>query len=356
MWAEINNGTVDESRRLQYWEHRVKFTTSQWRVLPFLDDCDQFKKANVLSSFAVGVRNGDYGRGNRVTAQSVDRALRAVGQTIQLAGGQDPTKVHGGRERILQLRRQLESYRRADPPPKPQLAIPVSVIERLQEKAFATGRDSSTAEVADLATIAFFFLLRVGEYTMPASNRRTRTVQFRVLDVRFYKNGIIIPNTAPLCLLVQADGVSLCISNQKNGTRGETIHQHALLGRGICPMCALARRVAAIMALTGDEDTPIFLLSNGKHATAAMVRTEVRASVAELRLYKQGIKTCDVSSHSLRTGGAMAMKLNGCDLITIMKAGRWTSLTFLTYIHNQIAHLGANITARMANPVPFFSF
>ena len=52
----------------------------------------------------------------------------------------------------------------------------------------------------------------------------------------------------------------------------------------------------------------------------------------------------------------MAMKLNGCDLITIMKQGCWTSPTFLTYIHNQIAHLGANITNRMANQVPFFSF
>ena len=52
----------------------------------------------------------------------------------------------------------------------------------------------------------------------------------------------------------------------------------------------------------------------------------------------------------------MAMKLDGCDLITITKTGRWTSLTFLTYIHNQIAHLGANVTHRMANPVSFFSF
>ena len=52
----------------------------------------------------------------------------------------------------------------------------------------------------------------------------------------------------------------------------------------------------------------------------------------------------------------MAMKLNGCDLITIIKQGRWTSLTFLTYIHNQIAHLGANITRRMATHVPFFGF
>ena len=52
----------------------------------------------------------------------------------------------------------------------------------------------------------------------------------------------------------------------------------------------------------------------------------------------------------------MAMKLNGCDMVQIMKAGRWTSLTFLTCIHNQIAHLGANIGQRMATHVPFFSF
>ena len=51
----------------------------------------------------------------------------------------------------------------------------------------------------------------------------------------------------------------------------------------------------------------------------------------------------------------MSMKLNGCDLITIIKAGRWMSLTFLTYIHNQIVHLGANITHHIETRVPFFS-
>ena len=58
----------------------------------------------------------------------------------------------------------------------------------------------------------------------------------------------------------------------------------------------------------------------------------------------------------LRAGGVMAMKLNGCDMVQIMKVGRWTSLTFLTYIHNQIAHMGANIGQHMATHVPFFSF
>jgi len=182
-------------------------------------------------------------------------------------------------------------------------------------------------------------------------------VQFRLRDVRFYRQGVLIDCRSPYEVLAQADGVSLCIDNQKNGTRGETIHHHALPWHVVCPVRALARRVSRIVRAGGTLDSPISLLSrDGAHASAGMIRCAVRDAVTSLQLHRQGIPASAVGSHSLRAGGAMAMKLNGCDLITIMKQGRWTSLTFLTYIHNQIAHLGANIAARMAHPVPFFSF
>lgn len=234
--------------------------------------------------------------------------------------------------------------------------MPVSVIEHVQQAASHAHICSTTRATADLITMAFFFLLRVGEYTMPRPERCTRTIQFRVQDVRFYRDGIIIPNNAPATVLAQADGVALCISNQKNGTRGETIHHHRLPNRRICPVAATARRVAAIMTANHDQTTPISFVTQHQHISASAIRTTVRRSVTQLQLHRRGIRATDVGSHSLRAGGAMAMKLNGCDLVTIMKTGRWTSLTFLTYIHNQIAHLGANISGRMANPVPFFSF
>ena len=84
------------------------------------------------------------------------------------------------------------------PPPKPQLAVPVCVIEHLKIRAEAGWRTRYTHAVADLATITFFFLIRVGEYTIPARNHVTRTVQFRVWDVKFYRAGVIIPNTSPV--------------------------------------------------------------------------------------------------------------------------------------------------------------
>jgi hypothetical protein len=43
--------------------------------------------------------------------------------------------------------------------------------------------------LADLLTIAFFFLRRPGEYIMPTTKTKIRTVQFRRKNVRFFKDG-----------------------------------------------------------------------------------------------------------------------------------------------------------------------
>jgi hypothetical protein len=49
----------------------------------------------------------------------------------------------------------------------------------------------------------------------------------------------------------------------------------------------------------------------------------------------------------------MTMKLNGVDTITIKKQGRWSSNTFLDYIHEQIGALTAGVATQMALYIPF---
>jgi uncharacterized membrane protein AbrB (regulator of aidB expression) len=71
--------------------------------------------------------------------------------------------------------------------------------------------------------------------------------------------------------------------------------------------------------------------------------------------HRSGFTSTNTGFHSLRAGGAMALKLNGADMTTLVKQGRWTSLTFLTYIHNQISHLSASNSLMMSNPIPFFN-
>ena len=73
----------------------------------------------------------------------------------------------------------------------------------------------------------------------------------------------------------------------------------------------------------------------------------------KLNLHTQGIDTDLIGVHSLRAGGAMAMKLNGSSDTSIKKQGRWSSLTFLQYIHNQIAHLTKDLSTKMSTPLSY---
>jgi hypothetical protein len=81
----------------------------------------------------------------------------------------------------------------------------------------------------------------------------------------------------------------------------------------------------------------------------------LRNAVKSLHLHKHGIDPDLVGPHSLRAGGAMALKLTGADDTTIMKMGRWSGLTFLQYIHNQIAHISKGLTTKMNTRLEFIN-
>ena len=70
------------------------------------------------------------------------------------------------------------------------------------------------------------------------------------------------------------------------------------------------------------------------HLTNEDKRITIRRAVITLRLSKNGILSERVGSHSLRSGGAMTLKLSGADRDDIKKMGRWRSDAFLIYIHD----------------------
>jgi integrase len=201
--------------------------------------------------------------------------------------------------------------------------------------------------IADLLTIAFFFLLRPGEYTMPTSKSRTRTVQFRRKDVRFFKQGNVLPHNTPLAELRTADAVRLYLDNQKNGQRGSTMHHTARPG-AFCPVKALANRVHYLYTLVPlDDALPISLAAPGQHVSSSHITLAVRESVVLAGLLNSGYNPTRVSAHSLRASGAMALRLNNVGEDLIKKLGRWSSSTWLTYIHAQISSLTAGLSERM---------
>jgi hypothetical protein len=202
--------------------------------------------------------------------------------------------------------------------------------------------------------IAFFYLLRVGEYTSPSSPCDKRTIPLRLCDVRLWQRGALLPHTASLATLLSVDSATICIANTKNGTKGVVIH-HEAFGGSICPVAALARRIANIQQgpRTGTIDMVYHKLGRTSKVSDRDIGIAVRwGATCDGNLLK-GYTLNWISLHSLGAGGAMALKLSGASDSTIMRVGRWTSLTYLTYIHTQIGALTAGVAWKMSTVFTF---
>ena len=97
---------------------------------------------------------------------TVTSAITAVGQTIAMATGVNPTKVANSERFLLQLQIQLAGYAKKDPPTKKKLPVEADVPEKHIDMAYTNKEDTFAQATADLALIAFYYLLRIGEYTI----------------------------------------------------------------------------------------------------------------------------------------------------------------------------------------------
>ncbi len=192
-----------------------------------------------LLTFAVAVWEGQYSNGHQVQVQSVAKVLRFVSQKLVLDGHPDPRRASPAQHALdLPIAWLLKKYGDEDPPPEPKLAIPISTITAPLEKYQWS---TLLSAVADLVIIAFFYLLRVGEYTSPANPREKRTIPLWGCDIPLWtKDGHLIPHSVGVDALLQAKIATVCIAHTKNGTKGAVVHHSR--GRGpICPVAALAR-------------------------------------------------------------------------------------------------------------------
>ena len=136
---------------------------------------------------------------------------------------------------------------------------------------------------------------------------------------------------------------------------GQTLHQQSTgtLGGAVA---GLARRVHHILSNGGDESNVIcdvYLNKKWISVTGSNMVHAIRESVKALNLQENGYDPDMVGAHSLRAGGAMALKLMGYNDSDIQKFGRWTSNTWQMYIHSQIGKLSDGVAAKMSTHMPF---
>jgi hypothetical protein len=262
-------------------------------------------------------------------------------------GRADPTRRPGAARPDFRITAAIQGWARRDPAPARQRPFPIQLLEKV---AAAAARDPNPKDECrrDLIVIAFFFLLRAGEYNYSMSESAT---PFRLMDVELWRGEqrIDIMN-APAEQLLAATASYLVYTMQKNGVRNERIG-HGVTGHPVInPTTALARRIIHHRQHHAPRDTALY-----NYYVTAQRKGRISASdisghlqlTAQIWGAQYGFHQSHASSHSLRIGGATALLAAGVPKEVIMIMGRWQSDSVFRYWHaDALPHIDA-LAARM---------
>jgi hypothetical protein len=313
-------------------------------VDPYLQGTNFTEAVRTITGFAARVKVGGYGRGRTVKADTVSTAIAAVGKEIALASGINPTKMKHTEKLLPRIGQMLDGWRKVDGPVmKKLLPVEVDVPEYLVKLGLAPDATELTKATGDLSLVAFYYLLRVGEYTTKGShNESKQTVQFRMCDVVFflrneYGKSKQLPRNAPEEDIMNAECATLKLDNQKNGWRNVCVNQHHNGDELFSPVRGLGRRYIHIRKhMRGNWKTNLSAVFDEKGKRSDVTDKHIRqglklaASALEYPEFR-GIPIERIDMHSLRIGGANALHLAGYTDREIQKMGRWRGETFKEY-------------------------
>lgn len=260
----------------------------------------------------------------------------------------DPRRQHAGQAK---LNEDISTFTKQcileDPAPRPQIALPSFVVRYIAVNLVASA-SRKLHIVGNLIIMAYFFLLRVGEYTPSAEPRQT--VPLRKKDIRLWKNRQVLSNESSLMTLLTADAATICLENQKNGGRMCTVHHYSSDDSTLDPVRAIAHLIFALHGMPDTTALGTYINERGQkcQVRAKSIIDAVRLAADRCNLASYGYDLSRIGSHSLRSGGAMQLKLAGYDHDMIRKLGRWRSDTYLHYIQSQIGELTAGVARCMA--------
>lgn len=320
---------------------------------PFLDSMSRGERHRILSAFAQAVRDARFSpaRFHVITCGVVNSTLSHVASAFRSHDRPDPRLDVDGEIAFI-LRRQLKGYTNTDPGKKPQQAISSEILERLYHLSL-TDQDQA---ITSLLISAFFFAMRSCEYCTVTGRRRTKII--RLGGIRFYLGKRLLPHCSPI--LHKASSVTLTFEYQKNESRNESVTAHCTYHAFMCPVIQLAKTVRRIRAIPGSSDnSPINLYapafaSRPIHLHATHILNRLRTAVDFIGPAELGFTSADIGLHSIRSGAAMSMYLQGIPVYVIMLLGRWCSDAFLRYIRRNVQEFSAGVSRKMiANPLFF---
>ena len=274
----------------------------------------------------------------------------------------NPLKMNGSDKLLMPLQLMMSGFKKWDKPVEKKLPVEADVVELLCSLGQMDTASIRDAVAGDWTLIAFYYLLRIGEYTEKSVKGDSKqTVPFRMKDVTFFefnKAGALrqMPRNASDSRIMNAAGCTLRLGNQKNGWKNVCIF-HFANGEDIaCPIRALGRRFCHIRQHSKDPEEKLsayFVNGVRYHLKDSEVRERLKMAAAKLDYPERGIPIGAIDTHSLRSGGANALHLAGYSDREIQKMGRWRSDTFKEYIRENLSVFSQGMSTAMKKTFKF---
>ncbi len=256
-------------------------------------------------------------------------------------GAHDP-RLNSVHEINFRLQRTLHAWKHTDPAPLHVKPIPIPVIRRISVSATSDLADDTIRAATDIIIIAFFFLLRPGEYTDNNND------PFHLADMQLFIGDTRLPLlTAPASELCLARFASLTFTSQKNGVRGKVIGLTCSGNPSLCPFQAIIRCVLYLRSHTAPPTTPLARVFNTPNKVTASFLTSCICELVTALGPDLGFLPSKVLAHCLRAAGATTLLLAQVDPEVIRHIGHWCSDKMLRYLHVQAYPLMRDFSRRM---------
>ena len=304
-------------------------------------------KVPLLQVFAQRLRTGEAApKGRPIRSRTVEDYVRHVGQAFLSMGADDP-RMNSSQNIDFRLQRMFSYWKKSDSPPNRVKPVPIQVIRNILFVA-STSNNPLILRTADMIVLAFFFLLRPGEYTASPSD----TVPFDFKSVQLFLGPQRLDlNTATDAQLTCATFCSLTFTLQKNGVQGEVVGLGCSGDALLCPVKSMVRIITTLRLTNASPDTLLASVRVGRRwqpVTPTMITTAIKQSVTFLGS-ALGFQAKDVSARCLRAAGANALLSARVDPEIISLIGRWRSDEMLRYLTIQNSTIMKDFAKRMLN-------
>ena len=180
--------------------------------------------------------------------------------------------------------------------------------------------------------------------------KKTKTLRIR--NFRFFnKNSLIELDKRDPELNHKAHIVSITFEDQKNREKFETITLHLNNDETLCPVKSSVRIVQRVLSYPRSTEETKICYFHEKNSTYEITNTimikHLRNAALCIGSKELGFSPLEIGTHSIRSGGAMALCLAKVEHTIIKLIGRWKSDAFLKYIRKQVQDLTIDISSRM---------